>query len=1168
MYKNELGKLYFSPSDLTRFFESEFVSWMDRYQKFHSKDGSLAGVHRNPKDPLEELLATKGLKHEDAVCTPLRKNGSFVEISRNGTREAQLEETLRTMQKGPAVIYQAALQNHELFGYADLLERRKGTSKLGDFYYAPVDMKISSSPKPTAIIQLCAYADMLLTMQGVLPEHIAVVTRDEERHSFRTDSFFFFYCYFKRKFLDYQQHFSKDEQPLPEKGDDHRDWSIYAKKILHERDDVALTARVRQSHVQLLQKAGITTLTGLSKSKKQVEGISDDVMEMLVNQARLQVQSKGKRPPLYTVNPHPKDVRKGFAMLPDPHPKDIFFDMEGYPLLGKHGLEYLYGVSERGKRNYTEFWAYTPEVEGQTFKRFMEWVFKRWTENPGMHIYHYAPYEPSTLKRLMGTYGICERMMADLLRHEVFVDLYAVVVQGLQVGTYSYGLKAIEALYYPERETDVSSGAESAVEFAKWMDSDDHKQPEKSEFLKRIREYNQDDCWSTRDLEAFLQKTKKQHAIEYVPMQDKVIDEEEDASKPKAQCSRLAEELFSTIPMEKRSLPLEQTDEEIYAAELLAHCLDFHRREDSPEWWDYYRRRDMSREQLTSDSDTIVGVQIDKTSGDQLICRFPIDQDTKLRRDNEVLILENHDPFEHLKIVALDIVRGELTLSGDPTKPPPKVFTLAPARNYIRKDALQKSLLKQGNGFNSKRKYFGLRKAVYDLLLRKRPDIAGHKAGKSLLSGKNEPLEEITSTVLRMNESVLCIQGPPGTGKTFTGSHVIARLLKEGKRVAISSNSHKAINHLLLKVNDLCHGDRGVCRPLKVTSSNNRDSEEQEFAAQNVRLEESSKADKLLSSFNLVGATVFFLSKEKQEDQFDYLFVDEATQVALPNLLAMAPCARNIVLLGDQMQLEQPTKAVHPGDSGRSALVHVTNGNPVVAPDFGFFLPISYRMHPNVCQIVSDSFYEGALLSAPETTRQRIVWGKTPANFQQTGVQFVPVPHQGNKHGSIEEVDQIESIFKAALKSDWIDQEGKCKKLGTQDIVIVAPYNYQVALLQERLGPEARVGSVDIFQGQEAPLVILSLCASSGREAPRGLSFLLNKNRVNVAISRAKCVALVIGCPELWESRASSLTTMELLNTICRIKDLSTSIGRGLTPQPLEIPVRRATVTKKRQGSR
>ena len=252
MYKNDRGKLYFSPSDLTRFFESEFVSWMDRYQKFHLKDGQLSGVHRNPKDPLEELLAEKGLKHEDAVCKPLRKNGAFVEISRDGTREAQLEETFRIMKEGPAIIYQAALQNHELFGYADLLERRKGNSKLGDFYYAPLDMKISASPKPTAILQLCAYADMLLTMQGVLPEQIAVITKDEERHNYRTESFFFFYCYFKRKFLAFHKQFSKGDQPLPEKGDDHRDWSIYAKKILHERDDVALTARSRQTHIHSL----------------------------------------------------------------------------------------------------------------------------------------------------------------------------------------------------------------------------------------------------------------------------------------------------------------------------------------------------------------------------------------------------------------------------------------------------------------------------------------------------------------------------------------------------------------------------------------------------------------------------------------------------------------------------------------------------------------------------------------------------------------------------------------------------------------------------------------------------------------------------------------------------------------------------------------------------
>jgi len=1143
MYKNDKGKLFYSPSDLTRYFESEFTSWMDRYAKFHLEDGPLTGVHRNPKDPLEELLKQKGNDHETAVCNPLRKSGTFVEIPREGTRDDRLANTLEAMRKGASVIYQGALKNAVLFGYADLLERREGKSQLGSYHYVPVDMKLSSAPKPTAIIQLCAYAEILADLQGTVPEEIAVITRDEKRHVFRTGDFYFFYLYFKQRFLEFHGAYSKDAQPLPLKTSDHRDWSIYAKKVLHERDDVALTARIRQSHVEALQRAGITTLTALAGHKgKKIEGVPAETLTTLVSQAQLQVDSRGKRPPRYKLNPHPPGERAGLAMLPAPHPKDVFFDMEGYPLLGKHGLEYLYGSAERGERKYVQFWAYSPADEGKTFQAFMEWAFKRWEDNPGMHIYHYSAYEPSTLKRLMGTYGVCEQKMDTLLRNEVFVDLYAVVVQGIQVGTFSYGLKAIEALYYPERETDVTSGAASAVEFANWLDAGDHAHPEKSESLARIREYNQDDCWSTLELEGFLQKLKKKVGIEYVPMEEEEREQKVDPTTLKAQCYRMSETLLGRVPLEKRGLPQEETTGELYACELLAHCLDFHTREDKPGWWDYFRLRDLSREQLAGDPVTIVNVRVEKTVGEERFCSFSVDQDTKLRIGDRVLIVENQLPFEDLEITELDVVRGTLTLTGEPEAAPPEVFTLAPARDHIRKDAMLKSLLKQGEKFDGGKKHFGLRKAAYELLLRKAPEIGGRKPGASLLPGKADPIQEIQSVVLAMKDSILCVQGPPGTGKTYTGSHVIAALLKEGHKVAISSNSHKAIDHLMLRVKALCGED---CQPLKVLSASYRGTNEDELKARGIRIADSKKAETMLGSYNLVGGTVFFLSREKVENKFDYLFVDEATQVALPNLLAMAPCARNIVLLGDQMQLEQPTQAVHPGDSGHSALVHLTRGKPTVAADFGIFLGVSFRMHPSVCTVVSDCFYEGALRPAPATDQQKIVWGKAAEPFPATGVQFVPVEHQGNKHGSPEEVERIHGIVQAALGAQWVDRDGKKKKFGLEDILIVAPYNYQVALLEEKLGPKARVGSVDLFQGQEAPLVILSLCASSGHEAPRGLGFLLNRNRINVAVSRAKCLALIVGSPAIWDARASSISSMALLNTLCRIREPGRRNGNG-----------------------
>jgi uncharacterized protein len=290
---------------------------------------------------------------------------------------------------------------------------------------------------------------------------------------------------------------------------------------------------------------------------------------------------------------------------------------------------------------------------------------------------------------------------------------------------------------------------------------------------------------------------------------------------------------------------------------------------------------------------------------------------------------------------------------------------------------------------------------------------------------------------------------------------------------------------------------------------------------------------------NLAGATAFYFSKQDHLNRFDYLFVDEATQVCLPNIVAMACCANNIVLMGDQMQLDQPTKATHPGDSGKSALVHITGGSPVIDPKMGVFLPITYRMHSKVNSVVSELFYSSELRSDERNDQQEIIWSsESKIALPSNGIEFFPVTHTGNTHGSEEEADIVKAIVEQALNSQWKDKEGNLHDFTYKDILIVAPYNYQVSLIKEKLGTEdARVGSVDLFQGLEAPLVILSLCASTPKDAPRGIGFLLNRNRINVGLSRAQSLAVVLGSPNLADGKASTIAGLELLNVICRISE-------------------------------
>ena len=283
-----------------------------------------------------------------------------------------------------------------------------------------------------------------------------------------------------------------------------------------------------------------------------------------------------------------------------------------------------------------------------------------------------------------------------------------------------------------------------------------------------------------------------------------------------------------------------------------------------------------------------------------------------------------------------------------------------------------------------------------------------------------------------------------------------------------------------------------------------------------------------LFTAGIVGGTAWLFTRPEWEGSLDFLFIDEAGQVSLANAVAMARCAKNLVLLGDQMQLEQPVQGSHPGDAGLSALQYALK-NPVeskpdapafhaVVPDgYGLFLGESRRMHPAVCRFISESIYEGRLGSHPDCSRQKIVAppGTGGLIARESGVVFSGVEHDGNIQRSDEEIERVIAIYRELCGRIYTDKNGRSKPLEPADFLFIAPYNAQVRALQDALAPDARVGSVDKFQGQEAPVCILSLCSSFGEYGSRGLAFILNPNRINVAISRAQCMAVVVADPRI-----------------------------------------------------
>jgi uncharacterized protein len=441
---------------------------------------------------------------------------------------------------------------------------------------------------------------------------------------------------------------------------------------------------------------------------------------------------------------------------------------------------------------------------------------------------------------------------------------------------------------------------------------------------------------------------------------------------------------------------------------------------------------------------------------------------------------------------------------------------------------LKAALLRVGQSISDGDHRYRALEAVFEKQL---PRLEGRKVGQPIVRDEQAPLEQTIDAVRRLDGSYLFIQGPPGSGKTYTGSHAIAALLAEGKRVAVSSNSYKAINNLLKGVEEvlLKQGQRDVRAAKKCSRGDDSTRLNGQVI---VDVDENEVA--LDDHWQLVAGTAWLLARPEADQQFDYLFVDEAGQVSLANLAAMGACGHNIVLLGDQMQLGQPIQGVHPGRSGESSLEYLLDGHATVPPERGVFLPITWRMCPDVCRFISEAVYDGRLFPEEMNAHQRLVLGAKPhLALQPTGVVFWPMDHTGCGQKSPEEADEIERIYQGLLKQSWIDRSGKKRRITPDDILVVAPYNLQVNLLKRVLPDTARVGTVDKFQGQEAAVSLISMTTSSEADLPRHLEFLFSKNRLNVAISRARCLSVVVANPRLLDTRCRTPAEIALVNTLC-----------------------------------
>jgi uncharacterized protein len=464
-------------------------------------------------------------------------------------------------------------------------------------------------------------------------------------------------------------------------------------------------------------------------------------------------------------------------------------------------------------------------------------------------------------------------------------------------------------------------------------------------------------------------------------------------------------------------------------------------------------------------------------------------------------------------IAELDDVAGTLVLSRGPTVDErPLPHALIPGGPYDT-GCQRAALLRLGRSLLAgDRRYPAL-----ESVLRREPPLGGARVQVSTL-------EEAKRLVERVEGKHLFVQGPPGSGKTYIGARLAVHLIAQGKRVGISATSHKAIHNLLDGI-EAAAVEAGVAfRGLKKGGARGESHYDGRFVA-------TAKDGFCDEDVQLVAGTAWLLARPELDGTLDYVFVDEAGQVALADALAIGTSARTLVLLGDPLQLAQVRQGVHPDGSGASVLEHLLGDEQTIPEHRGLFLERSYRMHPDVCRFVSDAFYDARLESAEGCDVQTTSFG--------TGLRFLAVEHVANRRSSPEEAAAIRAEIERLLGGTWTNARGVTRPLRPADVLVVAPYNEQVGLLAETLQPGVRVGTVDRFQGQEAPVVFFSMATSSGDDVPRNLEFLFSRNRLNVAVSRARCLAYVVASPRLLEVGCRSVEQLRMANALCLFAELA-----------------------------
>ena len=1116
--KSKNNHIIYSPSDLSSHSNCKHLTQLN---KQHAR-GEIADPEVYTNRVLA-MLKDKGIEFEANHLQKLKDDGKTIaEISIEDPNAEK--HTKDAMETGVDVIYQARLkEDGKWSGWADFLMKVDRPSKLGNWSYEVWDTKLAYETKAGTILQIGLYSERVAQIQGIPPEYMGVI-KPEGEERYRYDEHAAYIRLVKQNLEDAIANEYKT-YPEPVSHCDICKWWKNCNDVRRADDHLTFVAGMGKSQMKEFRLNDVGTLEKLANLALPVpfdpiKGVKE-TYNKLREQARLQNESRhaGYKPIYETLN---IEEGKGLNKLPGPSANDIYLDFEGDRMIEPDGLEYMIGYVHKGQ--YHALWAKNEKEEKAIFEQFIHFAVALKAEDPTLHIYHYAPYEVTAFKRLMGKYASCENEIDTFLRSNTFVDLYSVVRQSVRASVEKYSIKDLEVFFGYVRKMDLRelSSHKSQLELLLQTGNIDKLTKETAD---AVQLYNQDDCESLVRLQAWLEGIRANlidNGANITRPEDGDGDASENITDHQERIQPIMDVLLDGIsPVKAERTNIEQ------ARFILAHMLDWYRREKKSFWWEFFRLKELPEDDLLEERKAISFLEY--TGEREPINRSVIDtytfppQECDLRPGNSLEDQEGNKPGS---IHEIDTDVGILGIKKGPTKidlpHPVSVISLESVNSHTKEEAIiDLAEWVVANGIDSSdEKYRAARQILMNV-----PPTVGEE-----LTKHEDLLERTFDFASKLDNSYLPVQGPPGAGKSYTGSHLIYRLAKQGKKIGITALSHKVITNLLTKVWEVAQEEGSSINMIQKVKSDHDGTAPWTLAKDETPIQAA------IGNADVIAGTSFMWSKPPYADSIDYLFVDEAGQLSLIDTLAVAHSCANLVLLGDPQQLKQPQQGVHPDGTEVSALEHVLQGEKTISDEQGVFLAETWRMHSSINAFVSELFYENRLQSKAHLDQQQIIGSK----YAGAGLYLEEVQHNGNTNSSTEEVDKIEEVIAELTRGDvrFINEKGEEATLTAADIKIITPYNAQVQAIKHRL-PNLEVGTVDKFQGQEAPVIIYSVATSSLEEAPRGMDFLFSPNRFNVAVSRARTRFIMVANPAIFETECKSPHQIKLANAFCRFKEYS-----------------------------